>query len=169
MENVLIKEKGFLNIFKISLLLKGITAVLETAGGILVWFTSKVMLVTSFLNIFQNVLSDDPKDYISIFIVSSAEKLAVGSQYFFGSYLFLHGIVKLFLVICLYKKKVWAYPTSIIIFTVLIFYEIYTLYLNHSLWTLSFILLDILVVLLTGHEYGVLKKRIKKSKHEQTL
>ena len=111
----------------------------------------------------------DPKDYISIFIVSSAEKLAVGSQYFFGSYLFLHGIVKLFLVICLYKKKVWAYPTSIIIFTVLIFYEIYTLYLNHSLWTLSFILLDILVVLLTGHEYGVLKKRIKKSKHEQTL
>jgi uncharacterized membrane protein len=56
MENVLIKEKGFLNIFKISLLLKGITAVLETAGGILVWFTSKVMLVTSFLNIFQNVL-----------------------------------------------------------------------------------------------------------------
>lgn len=164
----MIKEKGFLNIFKISLLLKGLTAIAETAGGIFVWFTSKVLLVTSFLNIFQSFLSDNPKDYISIFIVNSAEKLAVGSQYFFGSYLFLHGIVKIFLVVCLYKKKIWAYPTSIIIFTLLIFYEIYTLYLNHSFWTLSFILLDILVVLLTVHEYGILKKNIKKS-NEQTL
>ena len=164
MEKVLITEKQYWGLFEISLLIKTLNAIADIIGGIILWFTSKVVLVTFILNFFQNDLSDNPKDYISNFIVNFAEALAVCSQYFLSAYLLIHGIVKIFLLICLYKKKLWAYPTSIIVFSLLTIYESYTLYLNHSMWILSFTLLDIILVLLTSHEYGVLRKRLRNKK-----
>ena len=161
MEPVIITEKEYWGLFEISIFIKGLNAIGDITGGIIVWFTSKVVLVTFILNFFQNELSDSPKDYIANFIVNSAAALAVSSQYFLGAYLFIHGVVKIFLLVCLFKKKLWAYPTSIIIFSLLIFYESYSFYLSHSMWTLSFTLFDILLVLLTGHEYGVLRKHKK--------
>jgi len=158
---LVIKEKEYLGLFRIGILIKGIGAVLEVLSGILVWFTSKVVLVTFILNFFQNELSDDPKDFVANFIVNSAASLAVSSQYFFGAYLFLHGIIKIFLIIGLFNKKIWAYPISIIIFSIFIFYELYRFYFSHSIWILGFILFDILIVFLAGHEYGVLRKKIK--------
>lgn len=159
MKPVLINEKEYWDIFEISIFIKAINAILEMLAGILVWFTSKAILVTFILNLLQHELSDDPKDFVAAFIVNSAEALSVGSQYFFGAYLFLHGIVKIFLIVNLYKKKLWAYPASIVIFSILIVYELYRLYFTYSLWILTFTLLDVLVVLLTIHEYRVLKKR----------
>jgi uncharacterized membrane protein len=160
----IITENEYWGLFEISLVIKGLNALADLAGGIIIWFTSKVVLVTFILNFFQNDLSDNPKDYIANFIVNSAETLAVSSQYFLAAYLLIHGIVKIFLLVCLYKRKLWAYPTSIIIFSLLIFYESYTFYLNNSMLILIFTILDIILVLLTGHEYGVLKKKLKNSK-----
>jgi len=163
-EPILIKEKEYLNLFKISIFLKGINAVAEMVGGILVWFISKAFLVTFILNLFQNELSDDPKDYVANFIVNSAASLSVSSQYFLGAYLFLHGIIKIFLIINLFRKKIWAYPVSIVIFSLFIFYELYRLYFSHSVWILGLTLFDMLIVLLAMHEYGVLKKKLKNHK-----
>lgn len=155
----IITEKEYWGIFEISLVIKGLNAIVDLLGGIIIWFTSKAVLITFILNFFQNELSDNPKDYIANFIVNSAEALAVGSQYFLGAYLFLHGAVKMFLLICLYEKKLWAYPTSLVIFSLLILYESYTYYFNHSSWILAVIIFDMILVLLTGHEYDVLRKR----------
>jgi uncharacterized membrane protein len=157
MEPILINKKEYGNLFEISLIIKAINAIADVLGGIIIWFTSKIVLVTFVLNILQHELSDDPKDYVAKFIVNSAEALSVNSQYFLGGYLLIHGVVKIFLLICLYKKKLWAYPVSIIIFSIIIFYETYLFYFSHSLWTLAFILFDILLVLLTWHEYYFLK------------
>ena len=158
----IITEKEYWGLFEISIVIKGLNALADLVGGLIIWFTSKVVLVTFLLNFFQNDLSDNPKDYIANFIVNSAEYLAVSSQYLLGGYLLIHGIVKIFLLICLYKKKLWAYPTSLIIFSLLIFYESYTLYFNYSIWVLIVIVLDIILVLLTGHEYAVLRKKRNK-------
>lgn len=155
------KEKEILNLFKISLILKGVNAVVEAIGGIVIWFTSKAVLVTFILNILQNELSDDPKDFVANFIVNSAEALSVGSQYVIGAYLFLHGFVKIFLLICLFKKKLWAYPLSIFIFTLIVVYEMYVYFVHPSVWTLSMIILDLLVIVLAIHEYNILKRRHK--------
>jgi len=164
MEPVLIKEKEYLNLFKISLFIKGVNAIGDLMAAIVIWFTSKAVLIIFILDLFQNELSDNPKDYIANFIVNSAATFAVSSQYVLSIYLFIHGVIKMFLLICLFKKKLWAYPTSIIVFSLLIGYESYIFYFNHSLWTLSFTLFDILLVLLTGHEYGVLRKKLKNTK-----
>src|SRR3989338_862615 len=112
----IITEKEYWGIFEISLLIKALNAIADLFGGIIVWFTSKAILVTFILNFFQNELSDNPNDYISNFIVNSAAALSISSQFILGAYLFIHGFVKMFLLICLYQKKLWAYPTSLIIF-----------------------------------------------------
>lgn len=161
MEPIIISEKEYLNLFKISLFIKGLNAILEVLGGILVWFTTKAFLVTTLLSLLQHELSDDPKDFVAAFIVNSAEALAVNSQYLFASYLFLHGFIKVFLIICLFKKKLWAYPVSIAVFSLLIVYQSYEYYLSQSIWILAFTLLDVLIVLLAIHEYGVLKAQMK--------
>lgn len=161
MEEPVISEKEYWGLFEMSLLIKAMNAIFDLAGGIIIWFTSKAVLITFILNFFQGELSDNPKDYISNFIVSSAEALSVSSQYFLGAYLFIHGVVKMFLLICLYKKKLWAYPTSVIIFSLLVFYETYSLFFHYSIWTLIFTIFDVILVLLTAHEYGVLRKKHK--------
>ena len=162
MQPALIKEKEILNIFRITIFFKGVNAFAEMLGGIVIWFTSKVFLVTFLLNFFQNSLSDDPKDYVANFIVDSAAALAVSSQYILGAYLFLHGIIKIILLTGLFKKKLWAYPASIIIFSLLIVYEIYIYYFNQSFWTLAITLFDMLIVTLTAHEYRILRKKFIK-------
>lgn len=158
---IVIKEKQYLTLFNLSIIIKGINAIIDIIGGLIIWFTSKVILVNFILDLLQNELSDNPDDYIGNFIVNSAAELSVSSQYFVGGYLLAHGVVKIFLLICLFKKKLWAYPLSIIVFSLLVFYEMYVFYFNGSLWTLSVIFFDIILILLTGHEYGVLKKRLK--------
>ncbi len=157
----IITEKEYWGIFEVGLLIKALNAAADLLGGIIIWFTSKAVLVTFILNFFQNELSDNPDDYISNFIVNSAAALSVSSQFILGAYLFIHGVVKMFLLICLYQKKLWAYPTSIIIFSLLILYESYTYYFNPSAWILAVIIFDVILVLLTGHEYGVLRKKSK--------
>ncbi len=162
MQPIIIKEKEYLSFFRTTLYLKSIGALSDILTGISVWLISKAFLITFVLNLLHNELSDDPKDVVANFIVNSAASFSVSSQYFLGAYLFLHGIVKLFLVINLFRRKIWAYPVSIVVFTLLIFYQVYEYYFTHSIWLLAFTILDIIVVLLTGHEYGVLKKKLKK-------
>ena len=159
MKPVLIKEKEYLSLFRVSIYIKGINAIIEMFSGILIWFTSKVVLVTFILNFFQNELSDDPKDYVANFIVNSAAALSVSSQYFIGAYLFFHGVVKIFLLTGLFRKKLWAYPASVVIFSLLIIYQFYKYYFSHSIWILVFTLIDVLIVLLAIHEYGVIKRK----------
>ena len=162
MQPIIIKEKEYLSFFRTTLYLKCIGALGDIVNGIFIWFVSKAFIITFVLNLLHNELSDDPKDVIANFIVNTAESFSVSSQYFLGVYLFLHGIIKLFLVINLFRRKIWAYPVSIVVFTLLIFYQIYEYSFTHSIWLLAFTILDIIVVLLTGHEYGVLKKKLKK-------
>jgi len=159
---IIIKEKEYLSLFRTTLYLKSVGALSDIISGIFIWFVSKAFLITFVLNLLRNELSDDPKDVVANFIVNTAASFSVSSQYFLGAYLFLHGIIKLFLVINLFRRKIWAYPVSIVVFTLLIFYQVYEYYFIHSIWLLTFTILDIIVVLLTGHEYGVLKKKLKK-------
>ncbi len=157
----MIREKSIFRIFEISLILKAINAAIEIAGGFVVLFVNKVFLITYVLNLLQGELTDDPRDFIANFIVNSAAAYSIGSQYFFAVYLLIHGFIKIFLVISLFKKKLWAYPTAIAVFSLFTVYELYRLNITYSLWLLGLIILDLIIILLTIHEYKVKTAAIK--------
>jgi len=139
--------------FRIGITLKGIDGVLETIGGLLLWFVKPAALSGLVHAFFLHDLSRDPHDFIASHLVRASDKLATADPLFASVYLLSHGIVKIVLVVALWFDQLWAYPMTIAIFGAFTAYEFYRFAHRHShlLGVLS--LLDALVVLLTWNEY----------------
>src|SRR6185312_7398437 len=105
----------------------------------------------------QGELIEDPKDFLANFFLKSAEQLSISSQHFAALYLLSHGLIKIFLVVGLFRKKLWAYPISIAVFGVFIIYQMYRFTVTGSLWLIIFTIFDLVVVILTIHEYTYMK------------
>ena len=134
------KEKYIRRIFLVGLVLKAIDAFFEVVGGIFFFLTGTISaLLESFV----------PSDF-----------LGVHSQFFIAIYLFLHGIVKIFLVVKLYQNKYWAYPAMIIFLAIFLVYEIIQVFLYGSFFMEVFTLIDLVILWLTWHEYQRVKKHL---------
>jgi len=157
-------EKYVHRLFDISLIFKGLLAVIETIGGFLILFISQQFIINFILSITQGELSEDSKDFISNFLITSAQHLSISSQYFIAFYLLSHGIIKGFLVLNLFKEKLWAYPLAMSIFSLFGIYQIYEFFRTGSLWLLALTVLDIIVIALTLHEYRYMKRTGTKPK-----
>jgi uncharacterized membrane protein len=145
-------------IFDVSLVLKGIHAVLETIAGFVVLFVSQDFVVNVILSITSDEVSTDPKDFINNYLLSFAESFSVSSQHFIAFYLLSHGIIKAFLVTALFKEKLWSYPLAMAIFSLFGIYQIFEFTRTGSAWLLALTVLDVFIILLTLHEYRYMKK-----------
>jgi uncharacterized membrane protein len=65
--------------------------------------------------------------------------------------------VKVFLVVMLLRRHLWAYPTAIAVFGVFGVYQIYQFTYSHSLFLLALTVLDAAVIVLTVWEYRILR------------
>jgi len=154
----LFKERNLHLMFEGSLVVKGIFALLEIIGGVLAYFITQQFLLNLVLAVTREELTEDPRDFIANHIVRSAQQFSIGSQQFISFYLLSHGIIKLFLIVGLLRKKLWCYPVSIIVFILFIAYQLFRFTITHSLWLLIITAFDIAVIALTWHEYRHLKR-----------
>ena len=153
----LLEEKNIHLVFEVSLILKGAFALLEIIAGSIAYFISQQFLLSIVSSITADTLAEDPKDFIANYLLHSAQALSIGAQHFAAFYLLSHGVIKLFIIIGLLRKKLWYYPTAMVIFTLFIIYQLYRFSFTHSMWLLLITLLDILVIWLTWHEYKYLR------------
>ena len=151
-------------LFRISIILKGLNALIEIIGGFITLFITKILLIQVVFLLTQDELGEDPKDFIATHLVTAAQQFSLSTQHFAALYLLVHGFVKGFLVIALLKNKLWAYPASMIIFSLFILYQLTIFASTHSLWLIVLTLFDILVLWLIWHEY----RYIKNKKHAYT-
>lgn len=152
------EEKTIYEVFEITIILKGIHAAIEIIGGVLILFINQAYVISQVLSIAQLELSEDPKDVVANYFLKISSNFSVSSQHFMALYLLSHGVIKLFLVIGLLRKKLWAYPASMVVFSLFIVYQLYRYYFTHSVFLLLITLLDIVVIVLTWHEYERMKK-----------
>jgi uncharacterized membrane protein len=145
-------------VFDISLILKGIHAAIEIVGGFFVLFISQEMVANFVLSITQEELSEDPHDTLSHYLIIAAQHYSLSSQHFIAFYLLSHGIIKGFLVINLFKEKLWAYPLAMVTFSLFGVYQIFEYFHRGGLWLLALTVLDIFLIVLTWHEYGYIKR-----------
>lgn len=143
--------------FKVAIILKGIDGVLEIISGILLVFLNPLRLnkLTGLLT--QHELSEDPKDIVARAMMNFAFHFTANTQYFGIFYLISHGIVKLILITLLWKRKIWAYPVTIISLVIFIMYQLYRYTVYHSIGLIILTIFDIIIIMLTFIEY----KRIK--------
>jgi len=144
--------------FEIGIFLKGIDGVLEIIGGFLLLIINPLTINRIVLVLTQHEISEDSGDFIANFLIKTAHNLSFSSQFFVSFYLFSHGIIKIFLVASLWRRKLWAYPAAIIFFLLFIFYQIYRYAFTHSAWLIYLTIFDIFVIILTWMEYKNIKK-----------
>lgn len=143
--------------FEIGIMVKGIDAILEIIGGILLVFLNRNRLNKITILLTQHELSEDPKDVFANFMIKLSSGFSISSQHFGIFYLISHGIVKLILVILLWQKKIWSYLLTIVSLTLFVFYQVYRYTITHSEWLIALTIFDIIMIILTWIEY----KRVK--------
>jgi uncharacterized membrane protein len=157
MKRSIIDEKNIHRVFEISLILKGIFAGIESIAGIAAYFVSQQFLLTLVTVVTADEMADDPRNFISNYLLHTAQSFSVGAQHFTAFYLFSHGAVKLFVIIGLLRQKLWYYPMAIIVFVSFIAYQLYRYTFTHSGLLLLLTVVDLVVIWLTWHEYKYLR------------
>lgn len=145
-------------LFVVSLVLKGLYAFFESAAGIAVLFVSKNAFIKIVGLLAREELTEDPKDIIANYFIALAQGYSASFRIFASVYLLIHGIAKLFLIYGLLKKKMFAYPAAIIVFSLFIVYQVYAFSIKASIGLAVLTVLDIFVIILTWLEYKNIRK-----------
>ncbi len=140
-------------LFDISLIAKGLHAILEIIGGIVTFFLTPDFLTKVVLYFVQEDANDNSGGYISTHLLHFLQNYSVNTEHFIAIYLLSHGIVKAFLVYNLLKEEMWAFPTAIVVFSGFGIYQIYRYTHTHSIMLLVLTVVDLLVILLAWHEW----------------
>jgi uncharacterized membrane protein len=140
-------------VFTIGICLKGFDGVLELIGGMLLLVTSPATLHRLVVALTQHELSEDPQDWIASSLRQAASQLSVSTRLFGSIYLIVHGLLKLVIMVGLWRRYRWAYPLAISALSVFIAYQIYRLSYLFSVGLLVLTLFDIAIVGLTWREY----------------
>lgn len=155
MEN---KEETLHELFDIGILLKGIHAFIEVAGGILTFLISPNFILRFVTKITQGELLEDPNDFLTQHLLNFAQNFSFDTKQFIAFYLLFHGIINLILVIGLFEKKIWAYHVSFVVLTIFALYQIYRYIYHPSFFMIMLTVFDLIVIWLIWREY----KRIQK-------
>jgi uncharacterized membrane protein len=148
-------EKKIHEAFEISIVLKGIHAVIEVVGGALLYLVPTDYLARIITNITQDELIQDSGDLIANYLLHVSQVMYAGGKTFAAWYLLSHGVIKVVLVIGLLRDKLWAYQASLVVLVVFIAYQLYRYSHTHSVGLLVLTVFDIVVIWLVSHEYRV--------------
>ncbi len=137
------EEKTLHLAFEITLIFKGIFALLEILGGILAYFITQQFLLKIVLAVTQEELTEDPRDSVARYLLQSAQDFSISSQHFISFYLPSHGVIKIFLIAGLLRDKFSFCPLAIIVFVLFIPYQLFRFSVTHSIWLFALTLVDI--------------------------
>ena len=154
------REKTIHRIFDVSVALKGLHALIEIAGGVLLYLVSTETIVGSINRYSQEQLIGDPNDFVATHLLKFAQGFSVEKHDFYAFYLLSHGLVKLVVVAGLLREKLWAYPASFVVFGAFIAYQLYRYSYTHDLALIGLSIFDLFVIALAIHEYRLLKRHL---------
>ncbi|AAM85094.1 DUF2127 domain-containing protein [Yersinia pestis] len=150
-------EKNVHAVFELSLLLKASLAMMEIIAGVLTYFVTPQFLLNTLHRITQVSFIESRGDIIANYLLHAAQHLSISSLHFAASYLFIHGAIKLWIIIGLWRKKLGYYPVAVAVFSLFIVYQLYRYTFTHSLLLILITILDVFVIALTLLEYRRLR------------
>lgn len=147
--------------FHLALLFKGSFDIAEVLGGIFMVFLSPDRMERLIAFISKAELMEDPNDLVMNYLVSYSHIFSFSQQHFASFYLLAHGVLKLLMIILLWRKKLFAYPVSIVMFLIFIVVQLQRFTHTHSLLLLALTVVDVFMVILTIMEYRNIKDDMK--------
>ena len=139
--------------FDVAVAVKAFNGVLEIAGGSFLvlkpgWIGSTADALAA------SLLIQHPANWFAQMIGRWSDGLTADTERFASIYLIAHGVAKLFIAWGLIREKLWAFPTALVVFGLLILYQVYRLAHTHSLTLALLITVDTIVCYLIWREYG---------------
>ncbi len=144
-------------LFVIALIGKAVDGLLEIGGGIILLFVRPDQISSLVRLLTQHELSEDPTDLVAGLLRRSVRHLSIDTMHFAVLFLVFHGVIKVGLVAAILRKRLWAYPTAIVAFSLFVAYQFYRYSLTHSVWLIALSVLDVFVVILTWLEFKRLR------------
>lgn len=147
-------------IFEGSIIIKGVTGVVEFISGLLLFFVSTAQMHQFLVFITQRELLEDPHDKVALLLLHSTSHISSGGKAFVIIYLWVHAVIKLTAVVGLLKNQLWAYPFSLITLGLLMLYQLYTIFFVRVSAGMVFLtIFDIFILWLIWREYGRVRKK----------
>lgn len=143
--------------FHVSLILKGLFDLGELLCGIIIIFLTPERMSRLINFITAHELREDPNDFIMRHLISFSETFSINSQLTASVYLLSHSLIKLLVIIFLWKQKLWVYPVSCVVFAAFIIVQLLHFSQTHSITLMFVTLVDILMIILTILEYKNIK------------
>ncbi|WP_068469997.1 DUF2127 domain-containing protein [Candidatus Protochlamydia phocaeensis] len=153
----LLEEKNIHRLFEISLIIKGFFALLEIIGGLVIFFISHQWLICTIYQLTQTEYVGNARNFMAHHLWHWAQNFSISAKHFAAFYLLSHGVVKMWLIIGLWRKKRGYYPIALFVFGWFIIYQLYRFTFTHSILLIFLTILDLVVIVLTWQEYRYLK------------
>ena len=153
------KERLLDLFFLVGIVVKGIDGVVELVGGAVLAFVSPARLNALAQSLTASELRDDPHDVVANLVRHGASHLGAADTRFYAAYLLLHGVVKVAIVIALFRGSRRVYPWAIgalVVFLIIQFYELAT---APTVGVVVLTVLDAIIIALTWREW----------RHDRTL
>ena len=150
-------ERRIHQIFVISVLLKGVHALIECFGGIALFLVSTDAIVALVNRATQEEIREDRNDFVATHLLAMAQHFSVGTKTFYAFYLLSHGLIKLLLVAGLLTNQLWAYPASLVALAGFIAYQVYRFSYTHSVGLVLLTIFDVFVMVLIWHEWRLVR------------
>lgn len=147
--------------FEVGLLIKGIDGLLEILGGFLLTYLNPERMGALVKALTRRELSEDPRDAVANAILRLSHSFSLSTQSFGILYLMSHGVIKCVLVFLLWKRKLWAYPLTILSLLLFIAYQVYRYAIRPSAFLLLLTVFDIVMIALTFAEYRRIKAKLR--------
>lgn len=145
-------------LFRIALVVKGIDGAAELIGAVLLMLVSSDLVQRIIGHIVSHDLLGPPDGSLSRHFVVGTHEFASGNRAFAITYLGLHGVLKLALVVALLRKWLPAYPVAILVLVLFVVYEVYRAVNTHSILLPLLAALDLTIIVLVIREYRLLRR-----------
>jgi uncharacterized membrane protein len=138
--------------FNVALVLKGLDGLLELVGGLLLFVFSPASINALAQRLTQHELAQDPQDFWSHHLLHLTGNLHE-TQAFGALYLLVHGVVKLVVVVGLFRRERWAYPVAFVFLGGFVIYQVYRMTYAPSVGLALLTVFDLFIIWLTWREY----------------
>ena len=147
------REQDILWLFDIGLLLKAINGALEIVVAFFIALIPPSLVINLVDFATAGELTEDRNDLVAQVLHSLARAFSVSNHFLFALYLFLHGSIKVLLVLGIYRGKRIAYPLFILALGIFGSYEVYLGVVRHSFLLVILGAFDFVLLILAAYEY----------------
>ncbi|HSX07615.1 MAG TPA: DUF2127 domain-containing protein [Candidatus Saccharimonadales bacterium] len=145
--------------YEIGIIIKGIDGVAELIGGILLLAVPPSAINDLIEWLAQSEFGHEPHSFVTTHILQYGHHLAEGHNAFAVAFLLTHGLVKVVLVACLLRNKLWAYPFGLVTLGLFIAYQLYEM-IVHPTFGMGFLtVLDAIIIWLVWREWQQQKRK----------